>query len=96
MSWNIEAQGTPAELREAVHTKMVEHAGYYMPRAERLIVGHLLGHAVEAAEDRWQTDQTLRFRLSGYGHEYGGVMDHHVSLTEVTPAPDEPHADPTT
>ncbi len=83
-------EGAPHELRQKAHEAAAVHATC-MDRAERLLVNHVLGHAVEKAEDASRQDGgAQRFRLESYGHETYGVVECHLSLSPLPPAPEAP------
>lgn len=80
MSWSIHAEGTPDEVRAEIR----EHEDQYwrhMPVTERLLVHHVLGHAVTVFEE---ANGLKPMTLHGNGHEGGGSTSMRVDAYPQT------------
>lgn len=79
-TWSVHAEGKAEGLREQVHSHEVSY-WRHMPLATRLVVHHLVGHAVETAAESPDTE----FILSGGGSDDGRTVSHTISLYPVPP-----------
>jgi predicted RNA-binding protein Jag len=79
VSWSLRLEGTAEEIREAVHHHEAVH-WRAMPLAERLVVHHLVGHAVEQLDEHARGGPSCRYFLVGNGGEYapGANGSHHL------------------
>lgn len=89
MSWGIEADGTVDELRAEVR-KHEDHYWRDLPRDERLLIHHLIGHQLEVADGWVRVHGPRRFHLHGWGHQ---DEDHYLG-TSAAEARIDPIHDP--
>lgn len=101
--WSVSIDGTVEEMRQEAHRNQAEMRERGLSTSDRLLVGHLLGHAIEAAADIAASEPTARFLIQGYGVEGQevGIVDHHITMVRLanataTPATADPTTDPTT
>ncbi|MHB1870827.1 MAG: hypothetical protein ACYCT1_08235 [Steroidobacteraceae bacterium] len=91
MSWSLSVDGTVDELRAEVHRHETEY-WRHMPLEERLAVHHLVGHAIESAEEYGRKTPPQRFHLEGGGHQWHEHFNATLTLNPL--ADDPPPADP--